>query len=270
MIYTIVPASNEEKSIGNTLRMIAKTKTDKILVILNGCTDNSLEVIGEIEDERIEIIYFNKPLGLDVPRAIGAFFAYLDGGSSFIFVDGDMSGNISANIDKIIFDVTYNGVDMALTNCYLYDIKENSIAKKLLAYRKQFNIELGIYNTIGYSIPSHGPHGVSKRLLDRIGIKSLAIPPVALSKAVMNNLNIKISTYIPNNALESTTKDEFHAKQIVRTIIGDCIEALHIYRGMPPRRGFDDINFLGYHKNRRFDILDMIINTEQRRLKRLY
>lgn len=261
MIYTIVPVRNEENSIKLTLNMLLKTKTDKILVVLNGSTDNTYDRISEISSKKIHLLYFNKPLGLDVPRAVGAYFAYKEGASTFVFVDGDMKGDISSNIDDIITDISINKVDMALTNCYPNLNKNSNLAKILLSFRKQFNIELGVFNKIGYATPSHGPHGVSKKLIDIIGFENLAIPPISLALAVMNNLNINVSTEIPNHKLKSTIKDEFHAKQITNTIIGDCIEALCIFRGEERKRGFDNVNFLGYHKNRRFDILNFILNS---------
>ncbi|SHK51639.1 Glycosyl transferase family 2 [Caminicella sporogenes DSM 14501] len=262
MIYTIVPVRNEENSIESTLKMLLKTKTDKVLILLNGSTDNTLNKLSKICSDKIELICFNKPLGLDVPRAIGAYFAYKEKASAFIFVDGDMKGDISSNINDIIIDISKNKVDMALTNCYPHLYRNNNLSKVLLAFRKQFNIELGIFNKIGYAIPSHGPHGISKKLLETVGFKSIAVPPISLALAVKNGLNIKISTEIPNYKLGSNIKDEFHAKQIAKTIIGDCIEALSIYRDEKARRGFNDTVFLGYHKNRRFDILEFIINAE--------
>jgi len=264
MIYTIVPARNEEEKIDKTLNMLLKTNTDKILVLVNGSTDNTLKKVSHINNDKIEILYFNKPLGLDVPRSIGAFFAYASGAASFIFVDGDMAGDISDNINEIISDVSLGGIDMGLTDCYPSTCDQSSnMAKTLLAFRRQLNLELGIYNRIGYAIPSHGPHGVSKRLIDKIGFESLSIPPVSLALAVKNKLNIRVSTRIPNYMLMSTTKDDFHASQITKTIIGDCIEACSIFRENKINRGFDGLDFLGYHKNRRFDILEWIMESNK-------
>ena len=261
MIYTIVPARNEGEKIDSTLNMLLKTNTDKILVLINGATDNTLQKVYSIDNDKIEIHYFNKPLGLDVPRSIGAYFAYNLGASAFVFVDGDMCGDIHCNINEIIFDVSSRNVDMALTDCYSKTNTNNNIAKILLSFRRELNLELGIYHRIGYAIPSHGPHGVSKKLVEKIGFHRLSIPPVSLALAVRNKLNIRVSTQIPNDMLESTIKDEFHALQIAKTIIGDCIEASSMYRDNESRRGFDGIDFLGYHKSRRFDILDWIIET---------
>lgn len=261
MIYTIVPARNEGDKISRTLNMLLRTNSDRILVIINGSTDNTLERVSDIDSDRIETIYFNKPLGLDVPRSIGALFAYKANATGFIFVDGDMIGNISDNINEIIFDISSNNIDMALTDCYDGTYPNSNIGKVLLSFRRQLNLELGIYDRIAHAIPSHGPHGVSKKLIKKIGFKSLSTPPVSLALAVKNNLNIKVSTRIPNHILRSTTKDDLHALRITKTIIGDCIEACSIYQDNNPQRGFDGIDFLGYHRGRRFDILDWMLEA---------
>jgi glycosyltransferase involved in cell wall biosynthesis len=261
MIYTIVPARNVENRIDKTLKMLLKTKTDRILAVVNGCMDNTLQRILDIKSDRVDILNFNKPLGLDVPRAVGAYTAYKEGASTFVFVDGDMIGNIEKNINEIITDICEKGVDMALTDCYPQKGKNSNMARILLAFRRQLNIELGIFDKIGYAIPSHGPHGLSKKILEKIGFRSLAVPPVSLALALMFCGNIKVSTKISDEDLKSQVRDEFHAKQIANTIIGDCIEALSIFRGDRRKRGFDGEKFLGYHKNRRFDILDIVLDS---------
>jgi glycosyltransferase involved in cell wall biosynthesis len=261
MIYTIVPARDEGRRIDKTLDMLLKTKTDRILVLINGSMDNTLEKVSNIDNDRILVYCFNKALGLDIPRAIGAYFAYNLGATGFIFVDGDMMGNIASNIDEIINDLSYNNIDLALTDCYHQTNGNSHMAKVQLSFRRQLNLELGVYDKIRYATPSHGPHGISKELIDKIGFKNLAIPPTVLALAVKNNLNIKVTTKIPDYMLQSTIKDEFHALQIAKTIIGDCIEASSLYRGNTNQRGFDGKTFLGYHKNRRFDILKLVIDS---------
>lgn len=261
MIYAIVPAKNEGKRIDRTLNMLINTNVDKILVLINGSTDNTLEKVSNIDNDMIQINCFNKPLGLDIPRAIGALFAYNSGASGCVFVDGDMTGDITHNINEIIYDLSFNNIDMALTDCYYQIQNKSNMAKILLAFRRQLNMELGLFEKIGYAIPSHGPHGVSRKLIDKVGFESLAVPPVSLALAAKDNLNIKVSTIIPDDMLESTTKDEYHASQIAKTIIGDCIEASLYYQYNEGKRGFDSIDFLGYHKSRRFDILKCLIES---------
>ncbi|MFZ5968779.1 MAG: glycosyltransferase family A protein [Bacillota bacterium] len=255
MIYTVVPVKNEENKIGKTLSMLSNTKTDKILVVLNGCEDRSMEEASKIQNDRIEFLYFNKPLGIDVPRAVGAYHGLRADVEGIIFVDGDMCGHIGPHIDLLIEGILERKLDMALSDCYNHQQATSTMAKILLSFRKQLNIELGIYTKIQTAIPSHGPHGVSRRLLDKIPLQELAIPPVSLALAAKYKLNIDVVTSIPSDLLDSTIRDEYHANQIAKTMIGDCIEAIQVYRDEDRTRGYDGFTFTGYHKNRRFDLV---------------
>lgn len=261
MIYTIVPVKNEAKKIINTLDILLPTKSGKIIVVLNGCEDGSLELVKEFNHDRVDYIYFNKPLGVDVPRAVGGFIAVEEGADGVVFVDGDMDGDIGINVDEIIHSLDEKKVDMALTDCYPDGISKSTMANMLLSFRRQLNTELCIFDTIGFGVPNHGPHGISRRLMDKIPISELSIPPVSLALAVKHHLKIDIATSIPNHCLQSTIRDEFHANQMAKTMIGDYIEALQVYKELPRTRGYDGITFTGYHKNRRFDLLELFMNS---------
>lgn len=256
MIHTIIPVKNEEKKIASTLEMVLKTYSDKIIVVLNGCEDDSQKVVENYCHEKVDYIYFNKSLGIDIPRVIGAQLAIRDNTEGIVFVDGDMNGRIEKHINKIIVSLKEKRIDMALTNCYPTLDRISAMASILLYYRKLLNNGLGLFNKIGYSIPSHGPHGVSRRLLENIALKELAIPPVSLALAVKNNLHVDVATTIPAALLPTTTRDEFHALQISKTIIGDCIEAMEVFLDKKRTRSLNGYTYMGYHKNRRFDLLE--------------
>ncbi|MBB6215549.1 glycosyltransferase involved in cell wall biosynthesis [Anaerosolibacter carboniphilus] len=263
MICTVVPVKDEEEKIDQTLHMLLKTQTDQIIVVLNGCQDRSFEIVKDMDDSRIEYIYCNKPLGMDIPRAVGAWIAFQRKAKGIVFVDGDMNGDLSSIIDTLINHLKEEKADMVLTNCYPEESSKSSMARMLLSFRKQLNLELNLFDKIGYSIPSHGPHGISSRFLMKIPIQELAIPPVSLALAAKNNLIVSVAASIPTRLLQSTTRDEYHAQQITKTIIGDCIEAVQVYRGKERNRGYDGIIFTGYHKNRRFDLLETFIKSRE-------
>lgn len=261
MIYTVVPVRNEEDKIHRTLTMLLGTQSDKILVVLNGCEDDSLEVVKGFDDHRIQWVYFNKPLGVDVPRAVGAWIALQEGAEGILFVDGDTNGAMTEQIDQLIVALKEQQRDMVLSNCYPENQTKSTMARLLLSFRKQLNIELGVFDTIGYAIPSHGPHGISRKFAETVGLHSLAIPPVSLALAIKNHLAVAVATSISSELLRSTVRDEYHASQIVKTLIGDCIEALQTYQEKERTRGYDGIIFSGYHKNRRFDLLNQFMEV---------
>jgi glycosyltransferase involved in cell wall biosynthesis len=86
MFSVVIPLYNKEKSIGNTIQSVLnQTLQDfEIVVVNDGSTDNSLQVVEKINDSRIRII--NKPNGgvssarnRGIKEAKYAWIAFLDG-----------------------------------------------------------------------------------------------------------------------------------------------------------------------------------------------
>jgi len=90
----IIPAYNEEKRIGNTLEkyidfFFFKLKKDfEILIVLNGCKDNTLEVVKKYSDKHSNVNF------IDVKEAIGKGGAVIKG---FKKVEGDFIGYVDAD-----------------------------------------------------------------------------------------------------------------------------------------------------------------------------
>jgi glycosyltransferase involved in cell wall biosynthesis len=55
MFAAIIPAKNEEKSILAVLTTVLRLQVDYIILVLNGCTDQTLELVRSIPDKRIHI-----------------------------------------------------------------------------------------------------------------------------------------------------------------------------------------------------------------------
>lgn len=83
----IIPLYNKEDYIESTLQsVINQTFQDfEIIVVNDGCTDNSLEIVNSIKDKRIEIIQ-QKNLGLSSARNTGIKKAKA---TNFAFLDAD-------------------------------------------------------------------------------------------------------------------------------------------------------------------------------------
>src|SRR3989344_7366153 len=97
----VIPAYNEEKRIGNTLESYGSFFSEikakdyfnfEILVVLNGCKDNTLEVVKAFNKKFREIVYLNfKQAGKGFAITEG-FKDSLKRDNEFIgFVDADMS-----------------------------------------------------------------------------------------------------------------------------------------------------------------------------------
>lgn len=258
MLAAVVPARNEEKRLIKAIDTLLNTPVDLIIPVLNGCTDNSPSYISRLKSPRVMPLYFIEPLGIDVPRAAGAKIAYDEGAAAILFLDGDMEGDISKNICELLESVNSHRLDMSLTDCYPATGKDglSTLASHLLEERRRLNREIGLEKKVGTASPSHGPHAVSRRFLNTVPLRELAIPPVSLALAAKNNLTIDIGTTIGHKYLGSPEKDEHHSRLIAETIIGDCIEAFCAFNNKKRGRIRGGIEYTGYHLERRFDILD--------------
>lgn len=258
MFLAVVPAKNEAKTLERVVLNIAANSPDLIVPVLNGCTDNSLSVLEKANCPLLAPLCFDEPLGIDVPRAVGALEARRLNAEGVLFVDGDMAGADSNVLGKLLHAVRYNGMDLALTDCYPPYIYHHLSpqASCLLAMRRKLNKKMGILDRIGSSTPSHGPHAVSGRLLRLAEPVDFAIPPLLLAKAALWGFEIGLGAELPHIMLGSPIRSSDHAWNIMETIIGDYLSALQMEHGLPGSRRYNGREYTGYHAYRRWDLLD--------------
>lgn len=254
MYAAVIPALNEEKSILATLTTVMSLPVQYIIPVINGCSDQTFDLIQAIPDQRLHLLHFSEPLGIDIPRAIGALYARRLECQGVLFVDGDMSGPIAANLRQLL-QALENGADLALTNCYPYITNRAKLAQLVLRFRGRLNRELHLFQTLGLATPTHGPHALSARALAALPPEACAIPPLTLYEARQARLKMIVATSIRHEDLHSPRKHRRHARLIAKTIIGDCVMALHKAQGKPATRILGKHELLGYHPQRRFDLL---------------
>jgi len=61
MISIVVPATNEENKIQNTLKDLSKIKNSEIIVVCNGCTDNTYKVAKNTDIKNLRVYNLPKP-----------------------------------------------------------------------------------------------------------------------------------------------------------------------------------------------------------------
>lgn len=258
MWIAVVPAYNEGNAICQVIDSLHRAPIDIIIVIANGCTDNTCELaVRSALSKPLYILSFSKPLGVDIPRSIGAAFTRYFNPTGVLFMDGDMKGDIAHVLQNLQAGIA-SGLDMALTNCYPYIYECSDLAESVLHAREKLNRRLGFFNQLGLATPSHGPHALSARFLQHVPAKSLAIPPLTLVTAAIHNFSVGVSASIPHTLLGSKSRDQQHSIKIAHTIINDCELALSFWGGQP----LDEIFFTQRLNNlagRRFDILDQFL-----------
>lgn len=260
LVAAIIPAKDEAGRIGKVLINSRGWAPDIIIVVVNGCKDETLGEVLTTCPPNTHIIEFDDPLGIDIPRAIGAKYAYDLGADIFVFLDGDMSGALAPTMLQLIGGIK-RGSDVALVNCYPYITKRLPLTEKMLYFRKMLNQELGLLGSLGAASTSHGPHAISRKLLSKIGLPPLATPPVELAMARGIDSVIKVHAALPHIELSSQIRTTTHSMLVAETIIGDCIEAIHLAKGMPRSRVWEGVEYDGYHSQRRWDLLKVAQNN---------
>ncbi len=261
MNMAVVPAKNEQGRISKVLTLLKETPVERTIVVVNGSKDNTMKEIKALKMDNTEILYFTPELGIDVPRAIGAYWAFQCGATCVVFVDGDLTGNIRAQVNELISAITAHKIDLAMTDCYPDLVYSGELAEQILLFRNLLNLKLGLYKKIGVATPSHGPHAISHRLMELVDFRDFAVPPVVLAFAVRKGLLVDVPTKLPQKQLGSKIRNYLHAKKIADTIIGDTLEALNYFNDKPRTRCYLYKEYQGYNPFRRFDILEKFLAT---------
>lgn len=262
MNMAVVPAKNEQGRIGKVLTLLKEAPVEKTIVIVNGSQDNTMKEIKALRMENIEILYFTPELGIDVPRAIGAYQAYKSGATCVVFVDGDLVGNIRIQVNELIHAITTHKMDLVMTDCYPDMTYNSDLTEQILLFRSLLNLKLGLYDKIGVATPSHGPHAISRTLMELVDFRDFAVPPVILAFAARQGLFVDVPTKLPQRQLGSKMRNYFHAKKIADTIIGDTLEAINYFSGKPRTRCYLYKEYQGYNLFRRFDILEKFLAAD--------
>ncbi|NUU60306.1 glycosyltransferase family 2 protein [Paenibacillus agri] len=218
-LSVIISARNEQKTLLPLLKQVSRLQPMEIIVVLNGCIDNSFRQ-ARLSKEAM-IIHLPDSAGHDVGRAIGA---KLSRGDILLFLDGDMVipapqlAPFPAAVDKGV-DVALNDLNSLLPPFRLSDDVTRS---------KMFlNLALG-RGDLGVSSMTAVPHALSRHALEKIGFQELMVPPKAQALSILGGLRVEqVGTVdvIKHNRLRRTNIGTGNA--VEQLITGDHAEALH-------------------------------------------
>lgn len=252
--WSVIPAQNEERTIAHVIKNCLLAGSTRVLVVSNGTTDRTLEIAQAYPDMRVSAYYVPEPLGIDVPRAIGALIAYMEGANGILFCDGDLSGNLANHLSSLLGSMAW-GYDLSLSNCYPRGLPYGGMAGRVIRERLAFNSYIG-REDLGAALMSHGPSCISRKFLDMLPCQVLAIPPLAQALGVKQGLTVKISASLEHGLLGSRERHGDHPDKIADLIIGDCILARSIFSGNLPARCAGRHPYIGFDNTRRWDLLN--------------
>lgn len=218
----IIPAQNEEVTIGRVIRESQQLAPYEIIVVVNGSFDRTESIARQYG---ASVIVYEEALGTDVGRAIGALAAT---GDLLLFIDGDFI---------IPWKELCPFTDAAASRC---DIAVNKLDHHLglhaamgtvTTLKCAINIALGRGELANASLVNV-PFAMNRHALDVIHWSSLLCPPKAYALGMLGGLLIKpvhtvevdrLNRYRPHKHNRDHQSNSLAAMQI----IGDHYEALH-------------------------------------------
>lgn len=237
-LSVIIPASNEEATIGDVLTEVEHLRPKEVIVVVNGSTDRTAKISA---DHQHRVVEFTERLGHDVGRTVGARLA---SGSALLFVDADIVipwVDLEPFVQAIDagFDVALNDID-SIVRKYPWD--PVSVQKAWL------NVCLNQPSLQTASLTAV-PNALSRRVFDYISPDDLSVPPRAYTKLVSANVSIAKA-----NIVDVVTRNKIHTwhgwvnghNLMEDLIVGDHLEALdwlRLEQRAAPRRSVpeDDI-----------------------------
>lgn len=231
-VSLIMPARNEVDTLeANILRLAAWQRVLEIIVIANGCSDDTASVARRAGARVIE---YEMALGEDTGRALGAQVAR---GHFLVFLDADIIWQLE-DVTPFVHALQA-GADIAL-NAYphpdsTYSRHRTAIAKRAL------NLALERPELYAASLTAV-PHAMRRSVLDVIGVESLAVPPLAHARAALAGLAMVAPHHVNVHLRNRWTRDRSsRGYSVTDLIIGDHVEAFaHLLGQRGERAGFPD------------------------------
>lgn len=260
-MFAVIPARNEASRISSAIRTVRLAGIRQIVVVVNGCHDNTRQVVGSLQEGDLTLLTFREALGVDVPRAIGAAYALSKGARHVLFYDGDLIGPHRDELKHMVTTARRFSIDLGLTDIHGTSYNHQNERDLLTRLRGELNNRLGLHGRLGLSNPAHGPHVVSRKLLETIPLEHFAKPPLLLAHAAKARLHIDTLAHIPHAKLGSAHKGPTHYERVRDTIIGDLLEAIAFTKGFTMNREHRGLYYDGYNSERRFDLLEAFVKS---------
>lgn len=189
ILYIVMPAYNEEQ---NLPELIAEwyywteiSENSRILIVNDGSTDNTVEVLTELQKNYPKLIFINKENSGHGPSVTFAYKKALEAGADFIF-QTDSDGQTQAK-DFEVFWKNRNKYDLQLGNRF---DRKDGIARKFVSFTLRKVV----------------------KILFKEDIKDANVPFRLYNKSALG----KIIRYIP---------DEFALSNVLCVVVANKLEA---------------------------------------------
>jgi len=234
VVSVIIPVMNERQTIAAVIREARRVHpSTEVIVVANGSKDGSADIAAR---SGAQVYSYPEPLGHDVGRSIGASHAR---GSVLLFIDGDMVIR-ARELRPFVRAIASGEADVALND---YDGPTGNVRVHGAVLAKfALNAMLRRIDLGGASMTAV-PHALSRKGLEAIGTKALAVPPLAHAKAASTGLSVRTVHYVPVGALNKPRRRRERKQSIEPLIVGDHLEAVEwLVSQQGIRGGHEDIH----------------------------
>jgi len=230
-VSVVIPVMNERRTLRRVIREAFRVHPrTEVIVVVNGSTDGSLDIARK---SGAKVLVYDRPLGHDVGRSIGAREAMAD---ILLFVDADMV--IPAEKLKPFVAAVERGTDVAL-NDYSGPVGKAVVHGVVLA-KHAMNALLGRPDLAGASMTAI-PHAISRKALNVFGSSALSVPPLAHAMAIRHGLNVQRTVAINVGKLNPARAKRERTNSLEPLIVGDHLEAIQWWiRNTDYRGGYYD------------------------------
>jgi glycosyltransferase involved in cell wall biosynthesis len=207
----IIPAYNEEHRIKSTIlnyenKLREKFKSYEIIIVLNGCSDNTLNIIKELQAKtpKLKFINYEQPIGKG--GAIIEGMKYADG-AIVGFVDADDAFSIQGVI-RLMEDVE-SGTDCVIAskwkNQSFRDVTEPNLRKVL---SRGWNVLVRTLLGLNYEDTQAGAKFCNRKVVEGIGYdfisRDFTFDAELLYKIKKKRYRIK-EVYVPSKHIKGST-----------------------------------------------------------------
>jgi glycosyltransferase involved in cell wall biosynthesis len=234
-VSAVIAAVDEIETLPRVLAEVRRVAGEAIVVV-NGPDDRTARAAATAG---ARVVRYDTQVGHDVGRALGAAQA---GGDVLLFLDADLPVP-AADLRPFCTAVLAGGVDVALNQLDRY-IHPDARLHPVNAAKRFLNCALGRPD-LGCASLTAVPHGLSRRALGVLGVGALAVPPLAMARALAAGLTVTavhgVDVVRPNARRPGLNLGR--SSPVEQLILGDHLEAIHWVLGQTgdPRGGLSDL-----------------------------
>ena len=170
MKFVVIPIFNEEATIKNVIEEVLNY-CDYVVAVNDASTDNSAEILNNIDHSNLIIIENKKNLGIGGATKKGIEFAIKNGASIIIKFDAD-GQHLAHDIPKFIKQINENNFDFVKGNRFKSSINQMPFIK-LLGNLITTNLQKIITGNFKISDPNNGFIAFKTRIFKYIKIENL-------------------------------------------------------------------------------------------------